>query len=155
VTSDPEAEVRQAMWDARIALLRRIDPNNPHLTYFANPNSPPSQDALDRVDAAIEAASVKRVADKVMPYGRPIGRRGSGPDVRELPGGSAAAKELFDYLRVGGTEHRSEPNLTVVRLPSKAGFVTFREKSGSGDSAIDINVPGVTVKRIHFPEVAQ
>ena len=39
VTSDPMAEVRQAVWDARVALLRRIDPDNPHLTYFANPNS--------------------------------------------------------------------------------------------------------------------
>jgi hypothetical protein len=120
-TSDPMAEVRQAVWDARIALLRRIDPDNPHLTYFANPNSAPRQDALDRLDAAIEAASIERVADKVMPHGRPIGRRGSGPDIRELAGGGAAARELFDYLRVGGTEHRSEPNLTVVQLPRKAG----------------------------------
>ena len=87
-----------------------------------------------------------------MPHDRPIGRGGSGPDIRELTGGNTAARELFDYLRVGGTEHRSEPNLTVVRLPGKAGFVTFRETSRSGDSAIDINVPGVTIKRIHFPE---
>jgi len=74
VNSDPMAEVRQAVWDARIALLRRIDPDNPHLTYFANPSSPPRQEALDRLDAAIEAASIKRVAGKVMPNGRPIGR---------------------------------------------------------------------------------
>lgn len=154
-TSDPMAEVRQAVWDARIALLRRIDPDNPQLTYFANPNSPPRQEALDRLDTAIEAASIKRVADKVMPYGRPIGRRGSGPDVRELTGGNAIAEELFEYLRVGGTEHRSEPNLTVIQLPGKAGFLTFRERSGSGDSAIDINVPGVTIKRLHFPEAPQ
>jgi hypothetical protein len=149
------AEVRQAVWAARIALLRRIDPDNPDLTYFANPNSPPRQDTLDRLDAAIEAASIKRVADKVMPYGRPIGRPGSGPDIRELTGGNTAARELFDYLRVGGTEHCSEPDLTVIQLPGKAGFLTFRDRSGSGDSAIDINVPGVTVKRIHFPEPAQ
>jgi hypothetical protein len=155
VTSDPEAEVRQAIWDARIALLRHIDPDNPHLTYFANPNSPPRQEALDRLDVAIEAASIKRVADKVMPYGRPIGRRGSGPDIRELPGGNPAARELFNYLRVGGTEHRSEPNLSVIQLPGKAGFLTFRERSGSEDSAIDINVPGVTIKRIHFPKAMQ
>ncbi len=154
-TSDPMAEVRQAVWDARIALLRRIDPGNPHLTYFANPNSPPRQDALDRLDAAIEAAAIKRVADKVMPNGRPIGRRGSGPDIRELTGGNAAARELFNYLRIGGTEHRSDANLTVIRLPGKAGFLTFRERSVSGDSAIDLNVPGVTIKRIHFPEAMQ
>jgi len=45
VTSEPDAEVRQAIWDARIALLRRIDPDNPHLTYFANSDSPARQDA--------------------------------------------------------------------------------------------------------------
>jgi hypothetical protein len=81
--------------------LRRIDPDNPHLSYFANPNSPPRKSVLDRLDAAIEAASITRVADKVMPHGWPIGRRGGGLDVRELPGGIEAARDLFDYLRVG------------------------------------------------------
>ena len=37
---DPLAEVRQAQWEAGIATLRRIDPNNPQLTYFANPSAP-------------------------------------------------------------------------------------------------------------------
>lgn len=149
-TPDPMAEVRQAVWDARIALLRRIDPDNPHLTYFANPNSPPRQDALDRLDAAIEAASIKRVADRVIPNGQPIGRRGGGLDVRELPGGTDAARTLFDYLRVGGTELRSTPNMTIIKLPGNAGFVTFRHRSRSGDSAVDLNVPGVRLK-LHFP----
>jgi hypothetical protein len=45
---DQAGQVRQAVWEARIALLRRIEPDNSHLTYFANPNSPPRQDALDR-----------------------------------------------------------------------------------------------------------
>src|SRR5215472_1928113 len=147
---DQTGQVRQAIWDARIALLRRIDPDNPHLTYFANPNSPPRQDALDRLDAAIEAASIKRVADKVMPHGRPIGRRGGGLDVRELPGGTKAARDLFDYLRVGGIEHRSTPNMTIIKLPGDAGFLTFRQRSRSGDTAIDVNVPGVRLK-LHFP----
>jgi hypothetical protein len=150
VNSDPMAEVRQAVWDARIALLRRIDPDNPHLTYFANPNSPPRQEALDHLDAAIEAASIKRVADKVMPQGRPIGSRGGGLDVRELPGGADAARGLFDYLRAGGTEHRSTPNMTIIKLPGDAGFLTFRQRSRSGDTAIDVNVPGVRLK-LHFP----
>ena len=150
MTSEPDAEVRQAIWDARIALLRRIDPGNPHLTYLANPNSAPSQGALDRLDAAIEAASIKRVADKVMPNGRPIGRRGGGLDVRELPGGTKAARDLFDYLRVGGIEHRSTPNMTIIKLPGDAGFLTFRQRSRSGDTAIDVNVPGVRLK-LHFP----
>lgn len=123
--SDPMAEVRQAVWDARIALLRRIDPDNPHLTYFANPDSPPRQDALDRLDAAIEAASIKRVADKVMPNGRPVGTMGRDPSVRELSGGMQAAKELFEYLRVGGRVRLESRKITVVELPGKAGYVPF------------------------------
>jgi hypothetical protein len=90
------------------------------------------------------------VADRVTPNGRPIGRRGSGLDVGELPGGTEAARDLFDYLRVGGTEHRSTPNMTIIKLPGDAGFLTFRHRSHSGDTAIDVNVPGVRLK-LHFP----
>lgn len=61
---DPMAPMRQAVWDAHIALLRRIDPNNPNLTYFANPNSPPNQEALDRLDAEV-AAVTARVANTI------------------------------------------------------------------------------------------
>lgn len=147
---DPTGEVRQAVWDARIALLRRIDPDNPQLTYFANPNSPPRQDALDRLDAAIEAASIKRVADKVMPYGRWIGRPGGGEDVRELSGGTKAAAELFDYLTVGGSVYRSEPNLTVVKLPGTTNFITYRPLTASGSSAVDINVSSIPLMKFHF-----
>jgi hypothetical protein len=147
---DPAAPVRQAIWNARIALLRRIDPNNPHLTYLANPNSPPRQEALDRLDAAIEAASIRRVTDKVMPNGRPIGRPGNSPKVRELPGGVEAAREMFDFLGVGGTVHRSDPDMEIVRLPGEAGFLTLRQQSRSGDVAIDVKVPGVPFRKIHF-----
>jgi len=144
-------EVRQAVWDARIALLRRIDPDNSHLTYFANPNSSPRQDALDRLDAAIEAASIKRVADKVMPYGRPIGRPGRGQDVRELPGGLKAAEDLFDYLTVGG-ERVDNPDLdgVLIKLPGNAGHITFRPISNSGPPAVDVNVRSMPFTKFHF-----
>jgi hypothetical protein len=35
--------------------LREIDPGNRQLTYFANPDTAPSQAALDRLNAAVEA----------------------------------------------------------------------------------------------------
>jgi hypothetical protein len=127
-----------------------LDPANPNPTYFANPKSPPSQAALARLDGAIEAAAITRVADKVMPGGVAIGRMGSGPDIRELPGGTAAAAKFFDYLRVGGAPHRSPTNASVIELPGEAGFVTLRLQSRSGGPAIDVNVPGATVKRVHF-----
>jgi hypothetical protein len=149
---DPVGPVRQAVWEARIALLRRIDPDNPNLTYFANPRLPPSQAALARLDAAIEAAAIKRVIDKVMPGGKPIGKRGRGDDVRELPGGLEAARSLFNYLRIGG-QIMEKPDLdgTLVKLPGRAGYITFRPKSKSGPPAIDVNVPGIIFDKIHFP----
>jgi hypothetical protein len=147
---DPVGPVRQAVWDARIALLRRIDPANPSLTYFANPGTPPGPAALGRLNAAIEAAAIKRVADKVMPNGVPIGRRGRGEDIRELPGGIRAAEDLFDFLRVAGTDYRSEPNLKIVKLLGQDAFITYRPVSTSGSPAIDVNIPGYPFIRFHF-----
>lgn len=103
------APLRQAQSAAAIATLRQIDPKNLDLVYFANPGAAPSQEALDRLNTAVEAAAIKRVTDKVMPYGIPIGKAGRGLDVRELPGGLEAAADLFSYMRVGGTPSRSGP----------------------------------------------
>ncbi len=148
---DPAASLRQAQWDAAIATLRQIDPKNPNLVYFANPGAAPSQEALDRLNTAVEAAAIKRVTDKVMPYGIPIGKAGRSLDVRELPGDLEAAAVLFSYLRVGGTPSRSGPNLTVVKLAGNAGFITFRPLSSSRSPAIDINLPATFFMRIHCP----
>jgi hypothetical protein len=148
---DPMAPVRQAQWEAAIATLRRIDPKNLNLTHFSNPGSTPSQEALDRLDAAVEAAAIKRVTDKVMPGGVPIGQPGTSEEIRVLPGGAQTAQELFNYLRVGGTVHTSTPNMIVIRLPYDAGFITLRHVSGSMYPAIDINVPSVSFEKIHFP----
>ena len=149
-TLDPLAAVRQAQWDAGLATLREIDPSNPNLIYFANADAAPSQEALDRLDAAIEAAAIKRVTDKPMPGGVPIGAPGHGLDVRVLPGGVSEGKELFDYLRAGGTIRRSEPDLTVIQLPGNASFISYRPDSKIGGPAIDINVPGVIFDKIYF-----
>lgn len=86
-----------------------------------------------------------------MPDGQPIGWRGNDPSVRELPGELQAAKDLFDYLAVGGNVRLANDKITVVELPGKAGFVTLRPVSDSGSPALDINVPGVIFDKIHFP----
>jgi hypothetical protein len=149
---DPAAPLRQAQWDTAIATLREIDPSNRNLTYFSSPGSAPSQEALDRINAAVEAAAIKRVTDKVKPDGVPIGKPGRSLDVRELPGGLGAARDLFAYLRVGATVHSSDAKLTIVRLPGNAGFVTFRSVSTSGSPAVDINLPEAAFfMRVHFP----
>jgi hypothetical protein len=149
---DPTAPLRQALWDARIATLREIDPSNLNLRHFANPGSATSQAALDRLDAALEAATIKRIMDKVMPGGAPIGQKGNDPSVQILPGGIRAAKDLFDYLRVGGRVQLENNKITVIELPGNAGYVTFRPVSDSKSPAVDIDVRGVTFDKIHFPQ---
>jgi hypothetical protein len=149
---DPLASVPQAQWDAAIATLREIDPSNPNLTYLANPGSPPSQEALDRLDVAVETAAIKRVTDKLMPNGELIGERGRGPDVRVIPGGHKEARALFDYLRIGGTVWEEDPERTVIRLPLDAGYITYRPNSKSGGPAIDINMLSVGFDKIHFKQ---
>jgi len=66
-------------------------------------------------------------------------------------GGLHAARNLFDYLKVGG-RIVNDPDLegTLIKLPSDAGYITFRATSISSSPAVDINVPGVTFRRIHF-----
>ena len=147
---DPLAPVRQAWWDAAIVRLRQIDPDNPSLTYFANPRSAPSQEALDRLNAVVEAAAIHRVTEKLLPDGVPIGMPGNTSRVRVLPGGVSAAQNLFDYLSAGGTIEEKSPSATVARLPGTAGYVTFRPTSTSGPPAVDVNVPGIPFRRIHF-----
>jgi hypothetical protein len=85
-----------------------------------------------------------------MPNGVPLGTPGSSPDISVLPGGTEAARELFDYLRAGTAPYESDSNKTIVKLPGSAGYITFRSLSGSGGPAMDVNVPGIALKRIHF-----
>lgn len=148
--ADRLAPVRQALWDAAIARLREIDPHNRNLSHLSNPDTAPSQAALDRLSAALKDAAIKRVTDKLMPGGKPIGLPGRSARVRELPGGYESAKEMFVYLSKAGRVHRSSPGKTTIEIPGQAGFVTIRQRSRSGGPAIDINVPGIPFKRIHF-----
>ena len=62
-TRDPLAEVRQAQWDARIDMLRRLDPSNRNLVY-AGPPGAPSPEAVARLDAEVRNVT-ERVAAKI------------------------------------------------------------------------------------------
>lgn len=148
--TDPMASVRQALWNSSIRALREVDPNNAALTYFANPNSPPSQEALDRLNEALKQAVFRRVSSRIVPNGIPIGDAGSDPGIREASGGLEGAKELFDYLSAGAIIQRPKTGTTVADLPG-GGYVTFRPSSDSGSPAVDINISGIPIRRIHFP----
>jgi hypothetical protein len=111
----------------------------------------PGEADLDTLNSSINKAETRRVMDKVMPDGAPIGVPGRGRDIRELPGGLEGARDLFDFLSTGGTSYLSGSDVTVFTLPGGAGYVTFRPISGSGDPAIDINFSTGKFLRFHFP----
>ena len=85
-----------------------------------------------------------------MPKGKPIGTQGSKPSIREVPGGQTAADDLFDDLAAGGNPVivPSYPG-KMVDLPG-GGRVGLRPKSKSGEPTIDVDIPGIPIKKIKF-----
>ena len=88
--------------------------------------------------------------DLLMPKGKPIGRKGSKASIREVPGGQKEAEDLFDDLTVGGKP------VVVPAYPGKmidlpgGGRVGLRPKSKSGRPTIDVDIPGIPIKKIKF-----
>ena len=95
----------------------------------------------------------KSPTEILMPNG-PIGQPGTSSGIRVLQGGSEAAEKLFGELTAGGVVV-NKPGYpgTIVQLPEEGGTVGIRPKSKSGDTAIDINIPGLKgkVDKLHFP----
>jgi hypothetical protein len=88
--------------------------------------------------------------DLLMPNDNPIGTSGSKHSIRELPGGQQAADDFFDDLTVGGIP------LAVPTYPGQmfdlpgGGRVGLRPVSGSGEPTIDVDIPGIPIKKIKF-----
>jgi hypothetical protein len=86
----------------------------------------------------------------LMPGGQPIGIPGAGRQVWEVPGGSREAEELFANLSQGCTVN------TPPGYPGKGcqlpggGWVGLRPKSRSGVPTIDVNIPGMPIRKIKF-----
>lgn len=85
-----------------------------------------------------------------MPGGNPIGAKGQGRNVREVQGGQKKADEIFDDLIVGATPNTSAgyPG-TGYDLPT-GGWVGLRTSSKSGPPTIDVNIPGIPIRKIKF-----
>ncbi len=85
-----------------------------------------------------------------MPGGKPIGTKGSKASNRQVSGGQKAADDWFDDLTVGGT------SAIVPTYPGKmmdvpgGGRVGLRPKSKSGEPTIDVDIPGIPIKKIKF-----
>jgi len=91
--------------------------------------------------------------DIVAPGGNPIGTPGS-TGIREVPGGAqAAAQDLFNKLTQGAVPYTpvTPYDGTMYQLPG-GGFVGLRMNSESGGPAIDLNISGLGIRRLHFPE---
>jgi hypothetical protein len=139
---DPTAPLRQAQWDAAIATLRRIDPDNPQLASVTAPGWVPSNRDIAGLHAEIGRVVTRRVTNFVMPGGHPIGTAGGNVDVRVLTGGTQSARKAFDYLAAGGTPFESDYPGTLIKLPADAGFVGIRTNS-QGIPTVDVNcLPG-------------
>jgi hypothetical protein len=91
-------------------------------------------------------------AEILAPGGKFIGRPGENSGIRELPGGAAAAQELFERLTRGAGSTRLTDKSLVIDLPEGGGFIGLRLTSKSGPPTIDINIPGVGVRELKFPE---
>ena len=81
-----------------------------------------------------------------------LGRAGSSSSIRVAEGGASAAEKLFGKLSKGGVDVTppGHPG-KLVRLPD-GGFVGYRGVSKSGPPTIDVNIPGIDVRKIKFPE---
>jgi len=88
--------------------------------------------------------------DLLMPQGKPLGTKGRKASIREVPGGPQAADDFFKELTVGGKP------VVVPTYPGKmvdlpaGGRVGLRPKSKSGVPTIDVDIPGIPVKKIKF-----
>jgi hypothetical protein len=93
---------------------------------------------------------VTNPADLLLPGGIPLGAQGSKPGIREVPGGVQAAQDLFNQLSQGGKDI-TPPGYSgnLVELPT-GGIVGFRPSSRSGPPTIDVNIPGIPIRKIKF-----
>jgi hypothetical protein len=86
----------------------------------------------------------RTIEDILMPGGKPIGAKATGPRasarLREVPGGKAEADRLFKELTQGGADitPAGYPG-TLIQLPNGQGTVGYRPVSKSGVPTIDVN----------------
>lgn len=104
----------------------------------------------------------RSIDDILMPGGKPIGARATGPRasarLREVGGGQADAERLFRELTQGGTgvTPAGYPG-TMIELPNGRGTVGYRPASKSGPPTIDVKavdasgrpIPITKIKFVH------
>ncbi|MBS0208237.1 MAG: hypothetical protein JSS27_04710 [Planctomycetes bacterium] len=89
------------------------------------------------------------IQDILMPGGKPVGAPGSSSDIREVQGGLREAQNFFDELKKGGSPKLGTTHPNAFDL-SGGGAVGFRPASKSGPPTIDVNIPGIPIRKIKF-----
>jgi hypothetical protein len=93
------------------------------------------------------------LADVLMPGGKPVGQAAGAAQTRDLPGQDTAAKNLFERITAGATDVTPKDFQGLVRKLPNGQTVTFRYPTRSGGvPTIELNVPGIAVRRVRFPE---
>jgi hypothetical protein len=105
------------------------------------------------------SAGASRSIDEIlMPGGKPIGVRGTGPRasarLRELTGGQTEAERVFQELTHGGTVI-TPPGYpgTLIELPDGRGTIGYRPASKSGPPTIDVKAVDATGHRIPIKKI--
>lgn len=100
----------------------------------------------------------RSIEDILMPGGKPIGVKGSGPRasarLRELTGGKAEAERIFRELSEGGNDvtPATYPG-TLIELPNDRGTIGYRPASKSGPPTIDVNAVDATGQPIPIEKI--
>jgi hypothetical protein len=89
-------------------------------------------------------------ADILTPGGKPVGVTESKPMLRQLPGGAAAAKALFDRLSKGGKVTRRRDGSEFALLPG-GGRVFFGTETSDAYPRLGIRINGIPITSIEFP----
>ncbi len=150
VDLQPDEVMRSQRFTAAWEALKQIDPDNDAFRTLRAPGALTTEAEIVQLEGAVREAAIKRTCDFLRPDGKAIGKEGTSPDIRVLPGGLAAAQSDFNYLSVGGTP-LPMPNGTRFLLPGDAGYVMLRPTTSTpGSPAIDINIPDVIRMKMHY-----
>jgi hypothetical protein len=109
---------------------------------------------------ANSSGASRSIDEILMPGGKAIGVRGSGPRasarLREVTGGQPEAERLFQELTHGGRDV-TPPGYpgTLIELPDGRGTIGYRPASKSGPATVDVKAVDATgqaipIKKIKF-----
>lgn len=108
------------------------------------------KDKLDKVRQKPEMSAAKEPKDILNPNGNPIGKPGKRPEIREVDGGTEAARKLYEELTKNGvTEQRGNYPGESKRLPN-GDWIGYRKSSKSGPATIDLDVRDIPYTKIKF-----